>query len=104
MIVYADEGASEGEYLAEGDEDGMVNLAYWRAAEARYEQCAPESAHCSSGDELKAFHHIISSATFAQTNFRRVLCSVWFLKSIWSCACLVGAFRRAATAEANCPQ
>ena len=46
----------------------------------------------------------ISSATFAQTNLRKVLCSLWFLKSSWSCACLVGSFRRAATAEANCPQ
>ena len=58
MIVYADEGAAEGEYLAEGNEDGMVDFAQWRAAEARYKQCAPESAHCSSDDELKAFHLI----------------------------------------------
>ena len=58
MIVYADEGASEGEYLAKGNEYAMVNLAQRRAAEARDEQCAPESAHCSSDDELKAFHLI----------------------------------------------
>ena len=58
MIVYADEAPAEGEYLAEGNEDGMVDLAQWRAAEARNKQCAPESAHCSSDDELKAFHLI----------------------------------------------
>ena len=58
MIVYADEGASEGEYLAKGDEYAMVNLPQWRAAESRDKQCAPESAHCSSDDELKAFHLI----------------------------------------------
>ena len=58
MVVYADEGACEGEYLTEGNEDGMVYLAQRRAAEARYKQCAPESAHCSSDDELKAFHLI----------------------------------------------
>ena len=56
MIVYADEGASEGEYLSEGNEDGMVYLAQWRAAEARYKQCAPESAHCSSDYELELLH------------------------------------------------
>ena len=32
MIVYADEGAAEGEYLAEGDEDGVVNLASSKCA------------------------------------------------------------------------
>ena len=58
MVVDADEGASEGEYLAEGNEDGMVDFAQRRAAEARDKQCAPESAHCSSDDELKAFHLI----------------------------------------------
>ena len=58
MIVYADEGATKSEYLTEGNEYGMVYLAQRRAAEARYKQCAPESAHCSSDDELKAFHLI----------------------------------------------
>ena len=58
VVVDADEGASEGEYLAEGNEDGMVDFAQRRAAEARDKQCAPESAHCSSDDELKASHLI----------------------------------------------
>ena len=60
MIVYPYQAPAEGEYLSEGDEDGVVYLAQWRAAEARYKQCAPESAHCSSDDELKAFHLIMN--------------------------------------------
>ena len=58
VVVYADEGASEGEYLAKSDEDGEMYLAQRRAAEARDKQCAPKGAHCSSDDELKAFHLI----------------------------------------------
>ena len=60
MIVYPYQAPAEGEYLTEGNEDGMVYLAQRRAAEARYKQCAPESAHCSSDDELKAFHLIMN--------------------------------------------
>ena len=48
MVVYADEGACEGEYLAEGNEDGMVDLAQWRAAEARDKQdpTKPAQTYC----------------------------------------------------------
>ena len=46
----------------------------------------------------------ISSATFAHTYLRKVLCSVCALKAAWSCGCLTGSFMRAATAAANCPQ
>ena len=49
VIVYADERAAEGEYLAKSDEDGVMYLPQWRAAEPRYKQCAPESAHCHGG-------------------------------------------------------
>ena len=35
MVVDADEGASEGEYLAEGDKYRVVDLRQRRAAEAR---------------------------------------------------------------------
>ena len=35
MIVNADEGAAEGEYLAEGDEHAVMDLAQRWAAEAR---------------------------------------------------------------------
>ena len=35
MVVNADEGASEGKYLAEGDEDRVVDLSQRRATEAR---------------------------------------------------------------------
>ena len=56
VIVYADEGTAEGEDFAKGDEHAVVYLAQWRAAEARDEQCAAETAHCHSGQELQAFH------------------------------------------------
>ena len=48
MIVYTDEGACESEYLSEGDEDGMVDFAQWRAAEARYKQypTKPAQTYC----------------------------------------------------------
>ena len=35
MVVNADEGAGEGEYLAEGDEHRVVDLSQRRATEAR---------------------------------------------------------------------
>ena len=35
MIVDADEGACEGEYLAEGDEHRVVDLSQRRTTEAR---------------------------------------------------------------------
>ena len=35
MVVDADEGASEGEYLAKGDEDRVVDLSQRRTTEAR---------------------------------------------------------------------
>ena len=46
MVVNADEGACVGEYLAKSDEDGVMYLPQWRAAEARDQQCTPEGAHC----------------------------------------------------------
>ena len=36
----------------------MVDFTYGRGNEPRREQCAPEGAHCSSDDELQAFHLI----------------------------------------------
>ena len=59
MVVDADERSSEGEYLAEGDEYGVVYLADRWAEEARYEQCAPEDAERNRDCELK-FSHIHS--------------------------------------------
>ena len=60
MVVYTDERATESENFAEGDEYGVVNLAERMRDEPTREQCAPESAHCSSDDELKAFHLIMN--------------------------------------------
>ena len=52
MVVDTDEGAAEGEYLAKSDEDGVVYLSQWWAAEPRNEQCTPEGAHRHGGYEL----------------------------------------------------
>ena len=48
MIVDADEGACEGEYLAKGNQYAMVNLSQWRAAEARDQQypTKPAQTYC----------------------------------------------------------
>ena len=44
LIVNANEGTAEGEYLSESNEYGVVYLAQWWAAEARDEQDASEDA------------------------------------------------------------
>ena len=44
LIVYADERAAEGEYLAEGDEDRVMDLSQWRANKARHQQEASKRA------------------------------------------------------------
>ena len=48
MIVDADEGACEGEYLAKGNQYAMVNLPQWRAAETRDHQypTKPAQTYC----------------------------------------------------------
>ena len=60
MVVDADEGASEGEYLAEGDEDRVVDLSQRRATEARYEHYASEDAQCHCSADLQASHSVYS--------------------------------------------
>lgn len=49
-IIDSYEGAGEGEYLAEGNEDTMMNLRQRRKDEARREHYAPEGAQCKSSD------------------------------------------------------
>ena len=106
MIVYADEGAAECQYLSKRYQQRVVYLARRRGTKACDEQCTPEGAHCHCDDQLQAFHHalLISSEHTCQRYARRVGYSLWFLKLSWSCACLVGSFMRCATAEATCPQ
>ena len=58
VIIYADEGAAEGKYLTKSNEDGMVNFAKRRRYKPARKQCAPESAHCSSDDELELLHNL----------------------------------------------
>ena len=54
--VNTDQTTAEGEYFAKSDEDGVMDLAQWWAAEARGEHHAPKDAQCHSGDELEVFH------------------------------------------------
>ena len=58
MVVDADEGASEGEYLAEGDEDRVVDLSQRRTTEPRYEHYASEDAQCHCSGDLQASHSV----------------------------------------------
>ena len=56
MVVYAYQTTAEGQYLAEGDEYGVVDFAQWWAEEARGEHYAAEAAQCHSDDKLQTFH------------------------------------------------
>ena len=56
MVVNADEGAGESQYLTECDEDGMVYLASRHSHEPARKQCAPEGAHCNGKYELSLSH------------------------------------------------
>ena len=58
MIVNADETASKGEYLAEGDEDRVVDLSQGRATESRYEHYASVDAQCHCSGDLQASHSV----------------------------------------------
>ena len=63
FVVDADEGASEGQYLAEGDEHAVVYLCQWRTHKARGKHCAPEGAQCKRREELNVFSHCIIAPT-----------------------------------------
>ena len=52
LIVDADERAAEGEYLAEGDEDRVMDLCQWRTEKARHQQEASKRAECNCAQEL----------------------------------------------------
>ena len=56
MVVDAYEGTAEGEYLAEGDEYAMVDLASRHGHKSARKQCAPEGAHCNGKYELGFSH------------------------------------------------
>ena len=57
FVIYPYQTAAEGEYLAEGDEDGVMDLCQWWADEARHQHRAPEGAQCHSKDKLKVLHN-----------------------------------------------
>ncbi len=44
LIVYPYQTPAEGEYLAKGDEDAMVNLTHWRSNKSRKQQHASKYA------------------------------------------------------------
>ncbi len=52
VVVDAYERTRKGENLAEGNEERVMYLTHRRGDEPRGEQCAPESAHGRSDDEL----------------------------------------------------
>ena len=56
LVVYPYQTPAEGEYFAKGDEDGVMDLAQWWAAEARGEHHAPEGAESNGYSQLKIFH------------------------------------------------
>ncbi len=57
MIIYADEGAREGKYLAKGDEYRVVDFSERVRYKPTRKQCAPEGTHCGSDDELELLHN-----------------------------------------------
>ena len=58
FVVDTDEGAAEGEYFAESDENRVMDLCQWWADESRHQHRASKDAQCHSGDELEVFHRI----------------------------------------------
>ena len=57
LVVDAYQTPAEGEYFAKGDEDGVMDLSQWWAAEARKQHRTPEGAQCHSKDKLKVLHN-----------------------------------------------
>lgn len=63
FVVDADEGASEGQYLAESNENRMVYLRQRWKDKARGKHYAPEGAQCKRCEELNVFSHCIIAPT-----------------------------------------
>ena len=57
FVVNADEGASEGQYLTEGDKNRMVYLGQRWKNKARGKHYAPEGAQCKRREELNILFH-----------------------------------------------
>ena len=56
FVIYPYQTATEGEYFAKSDENGVMDLCQWWADEARHQHRASKDAQCHSGDELEVFH------------------------------------------------
>ena len=63
FVINADERASEGQYLAEGDENTVMNLRQRWKDKARGKHYAPEGAQCKRCEELNVFSHCIIAPT-----------------------------------------
>ena len=74
--------AAEGEYLAESDEDGVMDFSQWWAEEARGEHHAPEGAEGNGCSQLKIFHNfkILVVSLREVVRLRRVV-------SLWEVVC-----------------
>ena len=52
LVINAYQAPAESQYLAEGNEDGVVDLTQRWAAKSRHQHRAPESAQCSGEYKL----------------------------------------------------
>lgn len=50
LVINAYQAATEGQYLAEGYQNGVVYLTRWRCYKPRHQHRAPEGAQCQGGD------------------------------------------------------
>ena len=69
MVVNSYERATKGQYLAEGNEERVVDFTHGRGEKPRRQQRAPKSAHGGCDYELESFHFkcvIISPMPFGQ--------------------------------------
>ena len=76
MVVNAYERATKGQYLAEGNEERVVDFTHGRGEKPRRKQCAPKGAHGGSDDELESFHFkcVIISPCPAGRNLINLIC------------------------------
>ena len=58
FVIYTYQTPAEGQYFAKSDENRVMDLCQWWAAEARHQHRASKDAQCHSGDELEVFHII----------------------------------------------
>ena len=72
FVVDADQTTSEGQYLAESNENRMVYLRQRWKDKARGKHYAPEGAQCKRCEELNVFSHCIRSGFAASLKVLKV--------------------------------